>query len=251
MLEGRAARAAIDVSPRDAPGQNPPVQRGEPLADLRARTVPGLPAPHERLAGLEDECLHLLSAHFEHIGDLTMGVVAELKQRQRSPLVGRQPLHVLEHLAQLFPPLDLVRQAIESRPIHCHVVEIESVAARTQFGQAAVSSDRIQPGPQGNLTIAATQGPVGGDKGQLQRVLGRLSASQHVHAEREQAACIPIVDGLEGAAFAGSHLGHQVVVGLIEYRPSLRQGARADEEIRGTHAHSLPYLAARVQPTAR
>src|ERR1700722_12265867 len=97
MLEGGAAGAAINVSPSDASRQNSPMKRREPLADLRARTVPGLPAAHERLAGLEDERLDLISAYFEHIGDLTMRVVAELKQRQRRPLVGWQPLHVLEH----------------------------------------------------------------------------------------------------------------------------------------------------------
>ncbi len=229
MLEGRATRAAINVRPSDAPGQNPPVQRGQPLADLRARPVPGLPAPHQRLARLEDERLHLLPAHFEHIGDLTMRMVAEFKERQRSPLVGGQPLHVLEHFAQFFTPLDLVCQAVDHGPIHRHVVEIKGVAARAQLGQAAVASNRVQPGPQGHIAIAATQGPVCGDEGQLQRVLGRFPASQHVHAEREQAARISIVDGLESVAFAGSNLGDQVLIRSVKYRPSLYQRARADE----------------------
>jgi hypothetical protein len=229
MLEGGAARAAIDVSPSDAPGENSPMKRGEPLADLRARTIPGLPAPHERLARLEDERLDLISAYFEHIGDLTMRVVAELKQRQRRPLVGWQPLHVLEHFAQVFPPLNLVCQTVDNRWIRCHVVEIEGVAARAQLGQAAVASDRVQPGPQGNLAIAATQCPVRGDKGHLQRILGGLFAAEHVHAEREQAAGISIVDSFESVAFAGPHLGDQVLVRLVKYRPSLYQRARADE----------------------
>jgi hypothetical protein len=72
-----------------------------------------------------------------------MRVVAELKQRQRGPLVGRQPLHVLEHFAQFFPPLNLVCQAVENRSIHRHFVEIKGVAARAQLRQAAVASDRV------------------------------------------------------------------------------------------------------------
>jgi hypothetical protein len=99
VLERRAARAAIDVGARRAAGEDPPLERCQPLPDLRARTIPRLPATHERLAGLEDERLHFLPAHAQHLSNFMVRVVAELEQHQRRALVSREPLQVFQHFA--------------------------------------------------------------------------------------------------------------------------------------------------------
>jgi hypothetical protein len=61
---------------------------------------------------LEDERLDLLPAHAQHDRDVAVRVVAEFKEHQRGALVSRQPLHIVQHLAEFLAPLDLVRQAL-------------------------------------------------------------------------------------------------------------------------------------------
>ena len=112
-LEGCAARAAIDVGARNAPGQDSAPRRCQPLADLRARMLPRPPSTHQRLTRLEDQRLHLLLAHPEHGGDFFVRLIPELEENERGALVGRQPLHVIQHLAKVLPPLDLICHAVE------------------------------------------------------------------------------------------------------------------------------------------
>jgi hypothetical protein len=92
LLERCAAWAAIDMGARHATRQNPAPQRCEPLADLRARTVPRLATAQKPLAGLEYERLHLLLSDVEHGRDFSVRVIAELEQHERGALVSREPL---------------------------------------------------------------------------------------------------------------------------------------------------------------
>ena len=101
------------------------------------------------------------------------------------------------------------------------------------------------------LLLPATQRPIRGDKRQLQRVLGRLAASEHVHAEREHAAGVSIVDRLESSIVAGTHPGHEVVVGLAHDRPAVHRLAEANDCRARPHTHSVRHMTARVQPRAR
>src|SRR5436305_8879532 len=89
--------------------------RCQPFPDLHARAIPCSSAPRESLASLEDKRLDLLAAHAEYRSDLGVRVVTQLKENQRGTLVGWQPLHVLEHFAEVLPPLNLIRRAIETR----------------------------------------------------------------------------------------------------------------------------------------
>jgi hypothetical protein len=109
------------------------VERGQALADVRARTISSLPAAHERLAGLEDQRLDLLLANSQHLCDFVMRLVAELEQHQRGALVGREPLHVLQHLAQFLAPLDLIGQAVEELSLSRECIVVDDVAARAQL----------------------------------------------------------------------------------------------------------------------
>ena len=113
MLEVGAARTAVDVGACRAAGQDRALRHCQPLADLCARALPRAPSTHQRLARLKDERLHLLSAHAEHGSDFSVRVIPEFEEHERRALVSRQPLNVLEHLAQVLPPLDLIRHALE------------------------------------------------------------------------------------------------------------------------------------------
>ncbi len=65
------------------------------------------------------------------------------------------------------------------------------------------------------------QRPIRGDERQLQRVLGRLAVSEHVHAEREHATGVAIVDRLESIIVPATHPGHKVLVGLAQDRSTV------------------------------
>ena len=114
-LEVGAARAAVDVSPDHAARQDRVVRHRDPLADVRARMSPGEPATGKTLAGLVDECLHLGRSDADDVRDLLMGVVAQLEQDKRGSLVIRQPVDLVNHLAQVLTALHLVRQIAEVR----------------------------------------------------------------------------------------------------------------------------------------
>jgi hypothetical protein len=141
-LEGSAARTAIYVRAYDAPRQESGLHRRQPLADLGARILPRPPPAHQRLTRLEDQRLDFLFAHPEHGGDFPVRVIPELKENERGALVGRQPVDVIQHLAEVLPALDLIRNALKGCSICRHGVGVE-VAAGAELRHAAVASDRI------------------------------------------------------------------------------------------------------------
>jgi hypothetical protein len=79
-LEGRAARAAVDVGACDAPGQDAATHRCQPLADLCARMLPRPPSTNEPLTCLEYQRLDFLLSDPEHGGDFLVRVIGELEQ---------------------------------------------------------------------------------------------------------------------------------------------------------------------------
>lgn len=97
---------------RQAARQDLVADRRYPFANLKARAIASLPATDERFTRLEYEGLYLLTAHPQHLRDLRVRLVAELKQDQRGALVWAQALDLLEKLTQLLSPFDLVRRPI-------------------------------------------------------------------------------------------------------------------------------------------
>ena len=141
-LEGSAVRAAIDVGACNAPWQESALQRCQPLAYLRARIPPRPPSAHQRLTCLEYQRLHLLFAHPEHGGDFFVRLIPELGENERVALVSRQPVDVIQHLAEVLPPLDLICHAVEGCSICRQRVDVE-VAAGAELRHAAIARDRI------------------------------------------------------------------------------------------------------------
>jgi hypothetical protein len=151
--ERRAAGASVDMGPGHASRQDLAADRRKQFADFRAWTISCNPAAREGLAGLEDERLYLLGAHAQHRSDLGVRVITKLKENQCGTLVVGQPPHIVEHFAEVLPPLNLIRWAIEPWPIRHLSVRVERVAAGTQLGQTTVASDREEPGPQRNVAV--------------------------------------------------------------------------------------------------
>ena len=224
------------------------LQGGQLLADVAAGMLASRAAAHQRLPCLEHERLDLLSANAQDGGDLLLRVVAELEQHQRGPLVGGQPLHVVEHLAEVLAPLDLVGEALVERRVgERRMVHADGLPAGAQLRQAAVAGDGVEPWPQGDAAVTSLQGAVGGDERQLQGILGRLAVAEHVHAEGEDPAGVAVVDLLERIAVAGAHTGHQQLVVVTEHALAVRPLTGPQDGCSCPHMHSLSHSAVRVQ----
>ena len=245
-LEGCAAGAAIDVGACDAPGEGAAVRRCQPLPDLCARMLPRPPSTDQRLTCLEYECLDLLFAHPEHGGDFFVRMIPKLEENERGTLVGRQPLQVIQHLAKVLPPLDLICHTFGGGSICRHFVEIE-IAAGAELRQAAVARDRIQPRPERYVGVAPAQRAKRRDERQLKHVLGRLPISQHVHAEREHPASVSIVDRLERSIVACTQPRHKVLVNIAHDGPAIEATAEPGDCRVHPHGHSVRYRAPKVQ----
>ncbi|HYB30698.1 MAG TPA: hypothetical protein VEF89_29135 [Solirubrobacteraceae bacterium] len=214
VLEGGAAWATLDMGPGHAPRQDLAADGRNPLARGRTGTITSMPTTDQGLTGLEDERLHLLPADAQHGCDLGVGVAPELKQDQSGALIGWEALHVLEHLAQVLALPDLISGAVYTTPIQDLAAGRDGVLARAEFGQASVPRDRVKPRPQRNVAVAGPQRPVGRHKRELQRILGSLAISQHMHAECEHARGVPIVDRLKRSIVTGAHARHQVIISI-------------------------------------
>ncbi len=228
-LKCLAARAAIDVGARDAPGRHPSGMRGQPLTDLRARVLPGVLASQEALARLEDQRLHLLSSDLQNRGDFFVRVVTQLEQHQSCALIFGKALYVLEELVQLFPALHLVGNALGERPLGHDSVHLDDRALTAKLRQAAIARDRVEPRPYGNFLPTPEQRSIGRDERQLQRVFSRLAATEHVRTEGQEARRVAVVDGLEGVDITGSHPADQVVVSLGHQRSTTDRSADGGE----------------------
>jgi hypothetical protein len=197
---------------------------------------------------LENECLDLAGLHPEDLRDLLMRVVAQLEQDERSSLIVRQPPDLVDHLAQILTALHLVGQIAELRP---RVVGPRlALPACADLGQTAVSRDRVEPRPQHDLARTLPHRSIGGHERQLQRILGRFSALEHVHAEREQPARVPVVDLLERGVHPGTDSDNQILVSLDD--GSCGRVPTLLEDLSGcAHGHSVLNLALRIQSRLR
>jgi hypothetical protein len=142
VLERSATCAALDVGARRAARQHPSTDIRDQLACGGAGAVAGITATDQGFTGLEDECLHLLSADAQHGCNLRVGLASELEQDQSGALIGREALHVLDHLAEVLAPTDRIR-GIEVPPIDDRVVHGDRLLARAQLRQAPVACDRV------------------------------------------------------------------------------------------------------------
>src|SRR3954469_6470786 len=198
-VEGGARRAAVEVAADDAAPRQRARARRQMAADLGAGRVARRPRAQQTLARLEHERLDLRALDVEHLRDLGVRVVPELEQDERGALVLGQPVEILDEVAQIGAKLDGVGESLADRAVARRVGHRLAGAAGAQDGEAAVARDRVEPGLQRRGPVAgARERAVGRGEGVLQRVLGLLPASQHVPAERDEAAVVAIVDGLEG-----------------------------------------------------
>jgi hypothetical protein len=78
---------------------------------------------------LEDECLHLLPANAQHGRDLGVGLASELEQDQSGALIGREALHIVDHLAKVLASTDRIR-GIEIPSIDDRAVDGDGFLAR-------------------------------------------------------------------------------------------------------------------------
>jgi len=101
-LECRATAATVDVSAQLAALRCLPRGCGQSFSDFPAVSVPGPTTTPERLTGLEDQRLDLLSAYAECCTDLSMGLIPELEQNKRRTLIGWEAADVVDQLSELF-----------------------------------------------------------------------------------------------------------------------------------------------------
>jgi len=103
---GRALAAASQVSTQMAAQERGPPAVGNLLPDLSAINLACRALAHEVGPGLKDERLDLTGLAGEHLGDLGMRQVAQLKQDESDALVLRKRRNIGHELAQLLAALD-------------------------------------------------------------------------------------------------------------------------------------------------
>jgi hypothetical protein len=208
----------------------------ELLADLVAGRGPSAAARRERLARLEDERLHLLGRDSQHLGDLLVAQGVELRQDERGALILRQALEVAQQVAQVLAVLDVGDEPVDRGLALALRVPVLG-AAGAQHGQAAVACDREQPRAQLDRLPRADERAVRGEERVLNGVLGVLSLSQHVPAEREDRPVVALVDRVECGGVSGANARDEPVVATQAAQPRKRGrvGARV-RDARGFHA---------------
>jgi hypothetical protein len=161
-------------------------------------------------------------------------------------LVGGQPLQVIQHLAKVLPPLDLICHPDGGGSISRRVIDIE-FAPGAKLRQAAVARDRIQPGSERDVALGSSQRAKRRDERELKRVLGRLPVSEHVHAEREHAASVSIVYRLERSIVARTQTGYEIFVIFGHDGAAIQPTAEPGYRRVHPHVHSVRYPAPKVQ----
>ena len=226
---------------RSAP-QGAAAQGRELLADVGARRLAGGAPADQRFAGLEHERLHLVPAHAEDLGDVVLGVIAELEEHERRALLVGQAAEVADERPQVRALLDLGGEAAGgdgARPPRAVLVEGELVAPRPQHRQAAVARDRVEPGLDVLGRAVALEGAVGRQEGVLERVLGLLAGAEQVPAEGEQRPGVAVVELLEGALVAAPDAGGEGGVGALQARQAPALGGHGPLEGGSLHAESI------------
>jgi hypothetical protein len=232
VLEGGTSAAALDVSAQLAALRHVSGGRGEGLSDLPAGPIPGPAAAPERLTGLEDERLDLLSTYPERRADLSMRLIAQLEQDERSALIGREAADVVDQFTQLLGALELDCRLVLGMSGQ---IERQRASAGSHDRKAVIASDRVQPRPQGDVLAAPAHRSISGRERQLQDVFGLISTPQDADAKGQHLARKPVVDHLEGRAVARPDLADELLVGHAGQDPALRPLAEVYESGRGPH----------------
>ena len=242
-LELRAAGAAVDVPAGHAAPRDPARDGRELFADLDARSRARLTRAHQRLPGLEHERLDLLAAHPEHLGDLRMGLVAELEEDERRALVLGQALQLVDELTQVGPELNLGRHPLDGAGLGRQPVGGDLRALRPQGREAAIARDRVQPGAQLDVARTAAQSPIRRGEAVLQGILRLLATAEHVPAEGQQALVVAVEDDLERRVVSRAHAGDEAIVAHAWQPPRARRPRRTYVDRGGGHRASMRHPA--------
>jgi hypothetical protein len=132
VLEGSATWATLDVGARPAAGQDLAADVCDQLARGRTGSVARVATTDQPFTGLEDEGLHLLPAHAQHGRDLGVGLASKLEQNQRGALIGREAVHVVDHLAEVFASTERIG-GVEVPAIGHRVVDGDRFLARPEL----------------------------------------------------------------------------------------------------------------------
>ena len=138
------------------------------------------------------------------------------------------------------------RQALEGV-----VAAGDVVTPRAQDAEAAVAGDRVEPRLQLDRLPAAPEAVEGRDEHLLEGVLGLLLVAEHVAAERQQLAGVPLVDDLEGRLVAGPDLGDEPGVTALVDGPLPKATAGRQVDRGGRHVVIMPPFTSTVLPLVR
>ncbi len=139
-----------------------------------------------------------------------MGDVARLGEDERGALVVGQLVEVAQDVAEVLAALD---DGAEMLRLRLGRVLERALAPGAQDGEAAVAGDRVEPRAQLDALVRADELAVGRHERVLDGVLGLLEGADHVAAEREDAAMVAVVDGLERRLGAGTDELDEAIVG--------------------------------------
>ena len=129
---GSATRATLDVGTRPAAGQDLAADVCDQLARGRTGTVARVATTDQAFTRLEDECLHLLPTDAQHGRDLGVGLASKLEQNQRGALIGREAVHVVDHLAEVLASTERIG-GVEVPAIGHGVVDGDRFLARPEL----------------------------------------------------------------------------------------------------------------------
>jgi hypothetical protein len=166
--------------------QRTSVERGELLAHGLARGVARFALRQQRRPRLKDECLHPCGLAPERVRDLGLREVAELVQRERGALLGRQRDDVADHLLQRLAPLHLRRH--RGGAVLQIGGEIGVDARRSAVAdhrQGVVTRDAVEPCPRVMQLRAVAQLAVCGHERLLDDVLSRRTIADVLRRERQ------------------------------------------------------------------
>ena len=153
--------------------------------------------------------------------------------------------------------------AHHEKPVHALRLRAE------QFGAAPLGKggERRMRRAGDEIDPAVAHRPIGGHQRHLKRILGRFTALEHVHAEREQSSRVPVVDLLERGVDPGANGDDQILIGVIDDRSgrrvaTLRAATLFERRVAtlfddfgdfgdGPHERSLSNLTPRIQSGCR
>ena len=107
-----------NVPAQEAASECSGARGGELFADLRARDLPGTAILDQGRTGLENQGLHLLGLTLEHLSDLRVIEVSDLREDEGGLLTLGKVVEVCEQLPELGTPLDFLGKARRGVSLH-------------------------------------------------------------------------------------------------------------------------------------